>query len=165
MVFEQIASGGCRSYLVGCRKSRAALLIDPEHHQIDRCLALAAREGVPIRHVIDTHTRADHFSGARQLAAAAGAAVAAHRLSPAPYVDMRLKDGDILRVGEMKLKTLHTPGHTRDSICLLTADRVFTGDTLLIGGTGRTYLPTGDAEALYDSLHRVVLKLDPAMAV
>ncbi len=78
---------------------------------------------------------------------------------------MRLDDGDMLLVGAMKFKALHTPGHTRDSLCLAAADRVFTGDTLLIGGTGRTDLPTGDAEALHDSLFNVVLKLDPATAV
>jgi glyoxylase-like metal-dependent hydrolase (beta-lactamase superfamily II)/rhodanese-related sulfurtransferase len=165
MIFEQIATGGCQSYLIGCPESRAAVLIDPEFHQIDRYLALASREGVRIRYIIDTHTHADHFSGARQAAAAVGAPVAAHRLSPAPYVDMRLEDGDTLLVGGLKLKALHTPGHTRDSLCLLAGDRVFTGDTLLIEGTGRTDLPTGDAEALYDSLHGVLLKLDPALAV
>ena len=65
----------------------------------------------------------------------------------------------------MRLKAIHTPGHTRDSMCVLAEDRVFTGDTLLIGGTGRTDLPTGDPDALYDSLFGVLLKLDPALKV
>jgi glyoxylase-like metal-dependent hydrolase (beta-lactamase superfamily II)/rhodanese-related sulfurtransferase len=165
MTFEQIATGGCQSYLIGCAETRVAALIDPELRQLDRYQGLAAREGLRIRYVIDTHTHADHFSGAREIARLTGATVAAHRLSPAPYVEMRLEDGDILRVGGLKLKALHTPGHTRDSLCLLTADRVFTGDTLLIEGTGRTDLPTGDPEALYDSLFNVLLRLDPAVAV
>ena len=77
---------------------------------------------------------------------------------------MRLDDGDMLVVGNMRLQAIHTPGHTRDSMCLLTSDdRLFTGDTLLIGGTGRTDLPTGDPEALYDSLFNGILKLDPAL--
>ncbi len=88
-----------------------------------------------------------------------------HRLSPAPYADLRLEDGELLMVGELKFKALHTPGHTRDSMCLVTEDRVFTGDTLLIGGTGRTDLPTGDPEALYDSLFNRLLKLEPALKV
>jgi rhodanese-related sulfurtransferase len=88
-----------------------------------------------------------------------------HRLSPAPYADFRLDDGEILRVGQMRLQALHTPGHTRDSMCLVTADRVFTGDTLLIGGTGRTDLPTGDPEALYDSLFNRLLKLPPETVI
>ena len=88
-----------------------------------------------------------------------------HRLSPTPHADLRLDDGDMLIVGELRLKALHTPGHTRDSMCLVMADRVFTGDTLLIGGTGRTDLPTGDPHALYDSLFEKVLKLPPETLV
>jgi rhodanese-related sulfurtransferase len=82
-----------------------------------------------------------------------------HRLGAAPYADMRLDDGELLIAGELRLKALHTPGHTRDSMCLVMSDRVFTGDTLLIGGTGRTDLPTGDPHALYESLFDKVLKL------
>ena len=89
----------------------------------------------------------------------------AHTLSPAPYAGLRLADGEILRVGSMRLQALHTPGHTRDSMCVVAEDRVFTGDTLLIGGTGRTDLPTGDPDALYDSLFGGLLKLDPALKV
>jgi glyoxylase-like metal-dependent hydrolase (beta-lactamase superfamily II)/rhodanese-related sulfurtransferase len=141
------------------------VLIDPEMHQIDRYVGLAAREGLRVRYVIDSHTHADHFSGARELGRLLGAQVVTHRLSPAPYADLRLEDGDQLMVGGLRLKALHTPGHTRDSMCILAADRVFTGDTLLIGGTGRTDLPTGDPDALFDSLFNVVLRLDPAIQV
>ena len=116
-------------------------------------MALAARDGLRIRYLIDTHTHADHFSGTRQLARQLGVPVVMHRESPAPFADMRLDDGDMILVGHLRLRViLHTPGHTRDSMCLQVDDRVFTGDTLLIGGTGRTDLPTGDPEALYDSL-------------
>ncbi|HUO21337.1 MAG TPA: MBL fold metallo-hydrolase [Caulobacteraceae bacterium] len=165
MIFEQIATGGCQSYLIGCPATRAAVLIDPEVRQVDRYLGLAAREGLRIRYVIDSHTHADHFSAARQLGQTLGAPVVAHRLSPAPYADLRLEHGEMLMVGDLKLKALHTPGHTRDSMCILADDRVFTGDTLLIGATGRTDLPTGDPEALYDSLFNLVLRLDPALKV
>jgi len=165
MIFEQIATGGCQSYLVGCEETRAAVLIDPEASQVDRYLGLLARDGLRLHNVIDTHTHADHFSAAKAMAAACGAPVAAHRLSPAPYVDMRLEDGDTLLVGGLRFKALHTPGHTRDSLCLLMEDRVFTGDTLLIEGTGRTDLPTGDPEALFDSLFNGLLKLEPGTLV
>lgn len=94
-----------------------------------------------------------------------GASVVMHRLSPAPYVDMRLDDGDMLLVGKMRVHAIHTPGHTADSMCLLAEDHLFTGDTLLIGGTGRTDLPTGDPEALYESLFNRILKLEPALNV
>ena len=165
MLFEQIATGGCQSYLIGCPETRVAAVIDPEQRQIDCYRGLAAREGMRIRYVIETHTHADHFSGAGQLAAETGATIVAHRLSPAPHTRLRLEDGELLYVGGLALRALHTPGHTRDSICLLAGDRIFTGDTLLIGGTGRTDLPTGDPDALYDSLFKKILKLDPALIV
>ncbi len=88
-----------------------------------------------------------------------------HRLSPAPFVDLRLDDGEMLVVGNLRLQVLHTPGHTQDSMCLCVEDRVFTGDTLLMGATGRTDLPTGNPEALYDSLFNRLLHLDPALKV
>ncbi|MDB5859923.1 MAG: beta-lactamase-like protein [Ramlibacter sp.] len=165
MLFEQIATGGCQSYLVGCRETCAAAVIDPEASQVDRYLALAARDGLRIRYVIDTHTHADHFSASRQLAQEVHAPVVMHRASTAPMVDMHVDDGDMVVVGRLRLQVLHTPGHTRDSMSLVAEDRVFTGDTLLIGGTGRTDLPTGDSGALYDSLFGKLLKLDPALLV
>src|SRR5690242_1403826 len=91
MIFEQIATGGCQSYLLGCAESRAAVLIDPEVRQIDRYLGLVAREGLRVRYVIDTHTHADHFSAARELGRRTGAPVVTHRLSPAPYADLHLE--------------------------------------------------------------------------
>ena len=159
MLFEQIATGGCQSYLVGCAATRAAVLIDPEQSRIAEYRGLAGQHGLNVRYVIDTHTHADHFSGSRELGKALGAPVVMHRLSPAPYADLRLDDGDMLIAGSLKVKALHTPGHTRDSMCLVLDDRVFTGDTLLIGGTGRTDLPTGDPHALYESLFDKLLKL------
>lgn len=165
MVFEQIAAGGCRSYLIGCADTCAAALIDPEISQVDRYRALAARDGLRIHHVIDTHTHADHFSAAAQLARQLHATVVMHRSSPAPFVDMRVDDGEMMLVGSLRLQVMHTPGHTRDSMCLRVEDRVFTGDTLLIGATGRTDLPTGDPEALHDSLFGHLLKLDPDLSV
>jgi glyoxylase-like metal-dependent hydrolase (beta-lactamase superfamily II)/rhodanese-related sulfurtransferase len=165
MIFESVATGGCRSYLIGCEESCAAVLIDPELSQIDRYIALAGRHGLRFRYLVDTHTHADHFSATRQLARQLEVPVVMHRLSPAPFVDLRLEGGELLVVGRLRLQSLHTPGHTRDSMCLCVEDRVFTGDTLLIGATGRTDLPTGDAEALYESLFQGVLKLDPALKV
>src|SRR5665213_3022242 len=152
MIFEQIATGGCQSYVVGCEETCSAALIDPEVRQIDRYQALAARDGLRIRFVIDTHTHADHFSATKQIGETLGVPVVMHRESPAPFANMRLQ-------------ALHTPGHTQDSMSLVMGDRVFTGDTLLIGGTGRTDLPTGDPDMLFDSLFGKLLKLDPATTV
>jgi glyoxylase-like metal-dependent hydrolase (beta-lactamase superfamily II)/rhodanese-related sulfurtransferase len=165
MIFEHLIAGGCQSYLVGCEKSCAAVLIDPEISLIDKYLASAARDGLRIHHLIDTHTHADHFSATREISRRLDVPIAMHRGSPAPFVDLRLDDGEMLILGNLRLQFLHTPGHTRDSMCVCVEDRVFTGDTLLIGGTGRTDLPSGDPEALYDSLFNRVLRLDPALKV
>jgi glyoxylase-like metal-dependent hydrolase (beta-lactamase superfamily II)/rhodanese-related sulfurtransferase len=165
VIFEQIAAGGCQSYLVGCGETCAAAVIDPEISQLDRYLALAARDGLRIRYVVDTHTHADHFSAMRSLAKQLGAATVMHRESPAPFVDIRVDDGELIILGQLRLHVMHTPGHTRDSMCLLVADRLLTGDTLLIGATGRTDLPTGDPEALHDSLFRRILQLAPDLNV
>src|ERR1700733_3316079 len=165
MMFETVATGGCRSHLIGCGETCAAALIDPELSQIDRYVALAAKNGLRIRYLIDTHTHADHFSATQQLARELRVPVVMHRASPAPFVDLRLQGGELLVVGRLRLQALHTPGHTGDSMCLCVEDRVFTGDTLLIGGTGRTDLPSGDAGALYERLFEGVLKLDPSLKV
>jgi glyoxylase-like metal-dependent hydrolase (beta-lactamase superfamily II) len=165
VIFEQIPTGGCQSYLVGCREACTAVLIDPELRQIDRYLASATREGLRIRYLIDTHTHADHFSATHELSLRLDVPVVMHTLSPAPYASLRVNDGDMLAVGNLRLQIMHTPGHTRDSTCIRVGDRLFTGDTLLIGATGRTDLPTGDPDALYDSLFNGLLKLDPALRV
>jgi len=159
MIFEQIATGGCQSYLLGCEATDAAALIDPELSRIDHYRGLLAQHGLTVKYVIDTHTHADHFSASRELGRILGAPVVMHRLSPAPHADLRLDDGDMLMLGELRLKALHTPGHTRDSMSLVMDDRVFTGDALLIGGTGRTDLPTGDPHQLYESLFEGLLRL------
>ena len=165
MILEQIATGGCQSYLLGCSQTHAGVLIDPALPQIDHYVGLAARTGVRIHYIIDTHTHADHFSASRELARMWNVPVVMHRLSPAPHADFRLGDGEILRVGDLRLRAMHTPGHTLDSISLASDDLVFTGDTLLIGGTGRTDLPTGNPDALFDSLFHVLLKLPPQTKV
>jgi len=165
LIFEQVTTGGCQSYLVGCEDSSGAVLIDPEISQIDRYRGLASRYGLRIRYIIDTHTHADHFSAAQQMGEMLDVPTVMHRLSPAPHAALRLDDGEMLIVGSLRIQALHTPGHTRDSMCLVVGDRVFTGDTLLIGGTGRTDLPSGDPDQLYDSLFGKLLALDPALLV
>jgi glyoxylase-like metal-dependent hydrolase (beta-lactamase superfamily II) len=165
MIFESVVTGGCRSYLVGCEDNCSGVLIDPELSQIDRYTALASRDGLRIRYLVDTHTHADHFSATKQLASELKVPVVMHANSPAPFVDLRLRGDELLAVGTLRLQALHTPGHTADSMCLRVEDRVFAGDTLLNGATGRTDLPSGDPEALYESVCDGVLKLDPALNV
>lgn len=160
MFFQQIADGGCLSYILACAETCAAAVIDPALGQMDRYVGIAHREGLRLRYIIETHTHADHFSAARQLGAEVGAPVVMHRSSVTPGVAMAVEDGHMIAVGDLKLRVMHTPGHTRDSMCIHVNDRVFTGDTLLIGGTGRTDLPTGDPDQLYDSLFGKLLLLD-----
>jgi glyoxylase-like metal-dependent hydrolase (beta-lactamase superfamily II) len=166
MIFHQVATDrGCQSYLLGCEETCIAAIIDPEIHQLERYLGLAAHDGLRIRYLVDTHTHADHFSAADELAKELGIPVIMHRASPAPCVSMAVDDGEIINVGKLAFNIMHTPGHTADSMCVRVADRVFTGDTLLIGGTGRTDLPSGDAEQLYNSLFHKLLLLDPQTRV
>jgi glyoxylase-like metal-dependent hydrolase (beta-lactamase superfamily II) len=165
VIFEQIRTGGCLSYLIGCDETHAAAVVDPELEQIDHYLALAGERGLRLRYVIDTHTHADHFSASRELARRLGVPSVMHRKSVAPFVDLRLEDGETLIVGKLRLRAIDTPGHTDDSMSLLLPDRVLTGDALLIGGTGRTDLPTGNPDVLYDSLFGKLLELPEGLLV
>ncbi|CAN5576795.1 MBL fold metallo-hydrolase [soil metagenome] len=165
MLFEQIRSGGCLSYLIGCDESCAALIVDPHLEQLDRYIALVAERGMRVHYVAETHTHADHFSAARELGKALNARIVTHRASPAPFANVRVDDGESIHIGKLRMRVLHTPGHTADSCCFVFDDRVLTGDTLLIGGTGRTDLPTGDPDQLFDSLFGKLLKLDDALRV
>lgn len=150
---------GCKSYLVGCEETCTAAIIDPALDLVDRYVGEIGKQGLRLRYIIDTHTHADHFSGAQALREAFGAPIVMHRLSPAPYVNLHVEDGHSLPLGAMRLHILHTPGHTRDSMAIHVADRVFTGDTLLIGGTGRSDLPSGDPDQLFDSLFGKLMAL------
>jgi glyoxylase-like metal-dependent hydrolase (beta-lactamase superfamily II)/rhodanese-related sulfurtransferase len=165
MIFEEIRTGGCCSYVVGCGETCAGVVVDPELSQIDKTLGIVAKAGVRVRYVVDTHTHADHFSASRELARRLGIPRVMHRASIAPDVDVRIDEGETLIAGRLRLRAISTPGHTDDSICLVLPDRVLTGDTLLRGATGRTDLPTGDPEALHESLFGKLLQLDDALAV
>lgn len=122
MLFEQVATGGCQFYLAGRADTLSAALIDPENSQIERYFALNSRGGLHISYVIDTH--ADRFSAAKQLAEMVGAQAVMHHSSPTTVASLRLDD--MLLVGALRIKAPHTPGHTRDSMCLEFEDRVFT---------------------------------------
>ena len=165
MILETIQVGGCRSYVLGCPKTNIAAVIDPEISAVERYRGVAAKHGLAIRYAFDTHTHADHFSATREIGKALNAQVVMSHLSAAPFVDLRLDDGDMLIVGDLRIHAIATPGHTADSTCLVVQDHVFTGDTLLIGGTGRTDLPTGDPDKLHESLFTKLLKLDPATQI
>lgn len=166
MIFQQISTQqGCQSYLIGCSNQHSAIIIDPELSMLDTYRALLSREGLRLHYLLDTHTHADHFSASQTLARQLQVPVIMHRNSPAPFVSFHVDDGELIHLGELKLEIIHTPGHTEDSICILIADRVLTGDTLLLGGTGRSDLPGGDPAKLYNSLFNKLLLLPPETQV
>jgi glyoxylase-like metal-dependent hydrolase (beta-lactamase superfamily II) len=150
--FEQIRSAGCLSYLLGCAEDKVCVVIDPEIDKADDYVELAKFFGSTILYAIDTHTHADHNSACKVLRERFGIKTVMHRATDAPYIDVKVGDGDEIKFGKQSLKVIHTPGHTQDAMCLFFTDRIFTGDTLLIGGCGRTDLPGGNAEAQYQSL-------------
>jgi glyoxylase-like metal-dependent hydrolase (beta-lactamase superfamily II)/rhodanese-related sulfurtransferase len=165
VIFEQIRNEGCLSYLIGCEHRCVAAIVDPKKDEAHRLLAAAQARGLRIRFVIDTHTHADHFTATRDLATSLEVPVVMHRASAAPFVDLRVDDGEVLIVGDLRLELLHTPGHTNDSMCVRIGGNLLTGDTLLIQATGRTDLPTGDPEALHDSLFGVLARLPRTLGV
>lgn len=150
--FPELNRGKCKTYLVACERTRKALIIDPVRENVSRYLAFLAYRSLELDAIVDTHTHADHPTGAFQLRDLTGARLIMHRRAPAPAVSEHVEHGDEITVGEARLKVLYTPGHTPDSISLYAGDRVFTGDVLLIGGTGRADFAGGDAGEQYDSI-------------
>lgn len=153
---ESLNPGSCRTYLVG--KAREAALIDPAIDHVADYLALLDRRGLKLTHVIDTHTHADHISGSPSLVDRTGCAYVMHANAPARCVTQRVSDGDNVDAAGLQLKVMHTPGHTKDGICLVAGGTVLTGDTLFLddGGAGRDDLPGGDPGEHYDSLQRIL---------
>ncbi|HZP44731.1 MAG TPA: MBL fold metallo-hydrolase [Candidatus Binataceae bacterium] len=161
-MFLEANHAKCKSYLLICDETHQAAFIDPLRDHVDRYLALLAYYGAKLALAIDTHTHADHRTGVAELADLTGAAVVMHQRSPSPRVTRHVEEGDRLRVGNLELRVLYTPGHTPDSISLLAADRVFTGDVLLIHGTGRCDFPGGDPGQSFDSITHKLLTLPDA---
>jgi len=165
MLFHELNRSKCKTYLLACEDTRQAALIDPVKERVDRYLAVLAYYGCRLELVVDTHTHADHRTAVWDLRDLAGCRVVMHRRAPAPHVDVHVEDGQRLALGRLQLQVLSTPGHTPDSISLYVADRVFTGDTLLIHGTGRADFAGGDPGAQYDSITQKLFALPDATLV
>jgi glyoxylase-like metal-dependent hydrolase (beta-lactamase superfamily II) len=152
------------TYLVGDPATKRALLIDPSFDATIG-LKLAEEHGFTIEAVLDTH---EHFDHCRDNAVAkhrTGAKVMAHRLADVPEKDIDLEDGQIVKVGELKVKVLHTPGHSPGSVCYVVGKHCFTGDTLFVGNIGRIDLPHSSPRDMYDSLFHKVTKLPEDLVV
>jgi glyoxylase-like metal-dependent hydrolase (beta-lactamase superfamily II)/rhodanese-related sulfurtransferase len=152
MLFRELNRGKCKTYLIACERTRRAALIDPVRGNVERYLSLLAYEGLRLDAVIDTHTHADHPTGTFLLKDLTDARLIMHRRAPVPIATDHVVDGDTVRVGDLEVKVLYTPGHTPDGISLYVEGRVFTGDVLLIGGTGRADFAGGDAGQQYDAI-------------
>lgn len=146
---------GCLGYVVADPASRRAAVIDPRHDQVDEYLALLKREGLQLEIVIDTHTHADHLSGAAALARRTGAPHAMLRGTGVEIVTRALADGETVRVGGLGLEIIASPGHTPDGLTIHVDGNLFTGDTMLIGGSGRADFMGGDPGQLYDSFGKL----------
>ena len=161
---------GCAAYLLGCGGLGKCAVVDAHEDDLDAYVELARSKGMSITHVIDTHVHADHRSGGPALAARVGAPYCLHESADVDVPFERLREGQEIALGNVRIAVMHTPGHTAESISLVVTDLrrgtdpwfVLTGDTLFVGAVGRPDLP-GHAEAnasqLYDSLHGKILKL------
>jgi sulfur dioxygenase len=146
------------TYLVADPAAGVAALIDPVLEQVDRDLALLRELGLSLTHVLDTHVHADHVTAAGRLRERTGALTCASTAG-APCVDVRLGHGDVIRIGDIPITALATPGHTDDGISYRIPGAVFTGDTLLVRGCGRADFQNGDAGQLHDSITRTLFAL------
>ena len=153
------------TYLLFDEATREAVIIDPVDEQIERDLAVLREHGLKLLWTVETHAHADHITSAGQLAELVGARTAAPSGCSIHTAAVQLKQGDVLHFGQEQVTALHTPGHTAGSMSFLWRNHVFTGDTLLINGCGRTDFQSGSPEALYYSLTQVLFALPNATTV
>jgi glyoxylase-like metal-dependent hydrolase (beta-lactamase superfamily II)/rhodanese-related sulfurtransferase len=147
------------TYVLFDPTSREAVIIDPVDTQIERDLQVLRDHGLKLIWALETHAHADHITSAGQLAELAGAKTTAPAGCGISTASVQLKDGDVLDFGAEPIRALHTPGHTAGSMCFVWRNHVFTGDTLLINGCGRTDFQSGSAAQMYHSLTEVLFKL------
>lgn len=161
MIFRQLYDheSSTYTYLLAARRGGEALIIDPVREQMATYTSLIEQLRVKLVIAVDTHTHADHVTALGKLRESTGCVSMMGERTQAECVSAQFRDGESLKVDGLKLKTLYTPGHTDESFSLVMDDRVFTGDVLLIGGTGRTDFQNGDAYASYDSIFNKLLKL------
>jgi sulfur dioxygenase len=161
MIFRQLFDGvsGTYTYLLASRHGGEALIIDPVLEKVDRYIQLVNELDLKLVKAVDTHLHADHITGLGALRDRTHCITVMGDMSKVDVVSMRLTEGDKLTIEGLALDVIYTPGHTDDSYSFLMKDRVFTGDTLLIRGTGRTDFQNGDPRAQYDSIFNKLLKL------
>ena len=161
MIFEQLfdTKSSTYTYIISSGKGREALIIDPVIEHSDEYIKILENLELKLVKVIDTHIHADHISGLNELNKRTNCIRIMGEKSKSEVIDIKLKDNENLNIENIELKAIYTPGHTDCSYCYLMNDRVFTGDTLLINGTGRTDFQSGSPLDAYDSLFNKLLKL------
>jgi glyoxylase-like metal-dependent hydrolase (beta-lactamase superfamily II)/rhodanese-related sulfurtransferase len=167
MFFKQLfdPASSTLTYLIADDSNHEAVLIDPVTEQVERDVRLLREHGLALKYTLETHVHADHVTAAHALKQATGAQTAVCRDCNAQGYDRLLTDGDVILFGHEEILTIATPGHTPGSVSYLWRDRVFTGDTLLIGGCGRTDFQNGSAEALWTSITEKLFALDEQILV
>jgi len=165
MIFAQIHAAAMQNfcYLIADEETRHALVVDPSG-EVERILKLVEEKNLKLKYVINTHAHLDHISGSEELAARTGAKIVMHKKARARK-DIGLDDGDVIDLGGITLKVIHTPGHSPESICLLANNKLLTGDTLFVGECGRTDIPGGNTEDLYNSLLNKLMMLSDDLEV
>lgn len=159
MFFKQVIQRGDNfSYIIADDTTKEAAVVDPSFNA-DAIIRILRDQNLNVRYVINTHDHSDHTASNEDFRSKFGAKVVAHKLAHVNK-DISVVEGDVIRMGEIVIKVIHTPGHTQDSICLLVDDKLLTGDTLFVGECGRTDLPGGSAEDMYHSLFGKLMRLD-----
>ena len=161
MIFEQLfdTKSSTYTYILSSGKGREALIIDPVLEHTDQYINLLNKLELKLVKVIDTHIHADHITGLNELSERTSCTKIMGENSKSEVVDLRVKEDENVKIDNINLKVMYTPGHTDCSYSYLMNDRVFTGDTLLINGTGRTDFQNGNARQQYDSIFNKLLKL------
>jgi hydroxyacylglutathione hydrolase len=163
MIFKQVKEEGDNfSYVIADEATKETVIVDPSFNT-DAIFKIVKDNGLKVKYVVNTHQHWDHIAGNDAIRSAFGAKILAHK-SAKCFKDVDVSDGDIIKVGKISLKVIHTPGHTPDGICLLVDGKLLTGDTLFVGECGRTDLSGGNARDMYHSLQKL-MTLDDSMEV
>ncbi len=161
MIFEQLfdKKSSTYTYLIASNKGREALIIDPVIDNVSEYINLLNSLDLKLVKVIDTHIHADHVTGASKLKDLTKCSTIMGEHTPAEAVEIKVKDDEYINLDNLKIRAMHTPGHTSDSFSFLMNNYLFSGDTLLINGTGRTDFQNGNSRDAYNSLFNRILKL------
>jgi len=165
MFFRQVQQHGDNfSYIIADDTTREAAVVDSSYNA-GKIASILTAENLKLKYIINTHSHSDHTAGNPELRSMSGARIVAHKLSRV-NADVKVDDGDVISIGSIPVKVIHTPGHTPDSICLLVdKKKLLTGDTLFVGECGRTDMPGGNSKSMYNSLFHKILKLNDYVEV